>query len=376
MKITSLKLNNFRQFRKKKIDFEGDRTVIVAPNAAGKSSIIEALYMLSHGDSPWELQNGNIVRRSTKAGQNKSTKEIARIEATVETDDELKTAALILSSNGSSTTKQFQVEGSSTNRSKFVNTLSCLLFSPDLIDILMYEPSQRRRFLDHHTSRIHPEISEISLRYMNVLRQRNSLLKMLANGSGNSSRTNSKLGLEYWTEQLISLGSEILLLRHTFLNILNEPSSSYPATIEYIPTVPLHELEDLGTGESIQEIFKQKLEETQKKELKVGVTLVGPHRDDWHLKVNNQDLNTFGSRGEKRIAIADVIFKISNILNKEQGQLPTLLLDDITSELDKENIERLFSEKIAPEQQTIITTTDLDSLPTDISDNSQIITLK
>jgi len=389
MYIQKLILKNFRQFTSKTITFEKNWTIIAAPNARGKSTIIEAIYMISNGESPWESNNVNIIRLdenhaddsiSVPAHQS-ITKGTSRIEALIETDDELTSIALFIKSSGKATTKQFLVGGTSSSKNTFLPYAHCVLFSPDMIDLIMFEPFQRRSFLDVHASSLFPDYSTVSTNYKKVLYPRNCLLKSIAGkrfGNRGSQDTNSGSAaspLDYWTEQLISLGSEVIHKRLELIGSINDVSGPYTTSIVYEPSIPVHELDTLADSTSITDLFTLRLAEKADTEKLIGNTLVGPHRDDWHLHSKELNLNIYGSRGEKRIAIADILFKLNALLTKSIATKPLLLLDDIQSELDEKNTLELFTKKLDPDQQTIITTTHIESIPEDIQSKSHVITL-
>lgn len=406
MKIKTLKIANFRQFEKKEIKFEKNWTIILAPNARGKSTIVESISLLANGTSPWTTNNSTMIRIPPQNGETQTNAYTElkngtfRIESQVETEDELKTISIFVQNKNGALTKQFQIEGHSTTRNKFTDTLHCILFSPDMIDLLMFEPRQRRDFLDTHISQINPDYSHILSNYSKVLRQRNSLLKIIAarryrnNYNGNSSRihngnnsdvngsynkngTPDKSGLTYWTEQLLDLGAKVIQARFKFIDTINSAKSDlYQTTISYIPRVKFPDLAELASDSYIYDSFQKQLSASKPKESVIGNTMVGPHRDDWYLcSKEEQNLNIYGSRGEKRMAIADIIFKINDYLTQHIGEIPVMLLDDISSELDSQNIKKLFDKKIGQNQQTIITTTSLDNIPAKALKLSQIIKL-
>ena len=377
MTVKELKLKNFRQFRAKTLSFTKPWTIIVGRNAQGKSTVIEALYVLSHGESPWESNNSHLITTEEDAASSKRSYEkldssTSRIDATVETADDLVSLAIILTSNGNSTVKQFEIEGSSTNKQNFSSSFNSVLFSPNLIDTLMYEPSQRRTFLDAYAIQLDPHYQRVINDYRKILRQRNSQLKALISSNGPRDRGRS---LQYWTDQLIILGSEILHTRAELADDINTSSENTPAKIIYTPNIDIYNDDELADITSIKELFSNRLEETRKKESYAGITLVGPHRDDWFLSKNGTNLNTYGSRGELRLAIIDVLMRLSDLLAEKKGDVPVLLLDDISSELDRENVKKLFDEKIPASQQAIITTTNINDIPEPIRKRSLVINL-
>ncbi|MEA3357714.1 MAG: DNA replication and repair protein RecF [Patescibacteria group bacterium] len=381
MKIQKLIINNFRQFSKKEIEFDGKWTIITAPNTRGKSTIIEALYMLADGKSPWTNSSTNIIRltsKNQKQNENtytKLTQKFCRIEAEIETDDEIESISIVLENNHHSTTKQFTHKDKKVSLNKFIQIFHTVLFSPDLIDLLMFEPRQRREYLNDQISQLNPDYRPILNNYQRVLRQRNSLLKYLSRQRHNGS-ANHPNSIKFWTEQLLELGAQITLARLEFINKLNSTEQQlYQAQVAYEPSIKLDDIEELANKSYIKDVFKKQITNSKSKELNIGVTLVGPHRDDWYLDSSGQNLNIHGSRGEKRLAIADIIFKMNLLLGHELEQPPIILLDDVASELDKDNTLLLFNEKISKEQQVVITTTDIKSIPPNARKISQIIEL-
>jgi len=124
----------------------------------------------------------------------------------------------------------------------------------------------------------------------------------------------------------------------------------------------------------IEEMLIRALEESKKRDIASGYTNVGPHRDDWNI-FTDQDIKKYGSRGQKRVAIGNLIFKAHEIIASEIRYYPTLLLDDIASELDEENTEQIFDYEILKNQQTFITTVDPEILPKKILDKAQLLNL-
>ncbi len=116
------------------------------------------------------------------------------------------------------------------------------------------------------------------------------------------------------------------------------------------------------------------LENSKKRDIATGYTNVGPHRDDWILS-NGEDIKKFGSRGEKRLAIGQMIFKKQEIIAEKLGFYPILLLDDIASELDEKNSKKIFDKKLLKKQQTFLTIIDPNNLPNDVIKNAQLIDL-
>ena len=123
-----------------------------------------------------------------------------------------------------------------------------------------------------------------------------------------------------------------------------------------------------------EDSLSDSLENCKKRDIATGYTNIGPHRDDWML-TNGSDIKKFGSRGEKRLAIGQMVFKKQEIIAKRLGFYPILLLDDIASELDEKNSEKIFDKELLKRQQTFLTIIDPNDLPNDIVKNAQLIDL-
>jgi DNA replication and repair protein RecF len=400
-------------------DIENNWTIIAAPNACGKSTIIESIHLLASGDSPWTNKQSCLFRqppRNTKTNfpqkQPKDSKSQQkhspnayeklmqnnmRIEAELEKDKDYKHLSIALQRSNGTITKQYEIDGNSTTKNKFTENLHTILFSPHMIDLLMFEPRQRRRFLDSQISRVDYTYNDLTTKYGKVRRQRNHLLKNIKKSkykksshntqkkdakqrhkNNNNSPKNQKNSFKFWTEQLIDLGSKIIKKRIDFIEQINTAlAETYETKLHYIPKVNISELEKLASEKYIADSFRQQLRGVYKKECAIGTTIVGPHRDDWNLQSQTDvNLNLYGSRGEKRMAIADIMFKINNYLIDQIAYKPIILLDDIASELDSDNIKVIFEKKIDPNQQAIITTTNLDLIPSSTKKSSQIIKLE
>jgi DNA replication and repair protein RecF len=123
-----------------------------------------------------------------------------------------------------------------------------------------------------------------------------------------------------------------------------------------------------------KDLLEKEIEKSKKRDIATGYTNTGAHREDWQIH-ENQDVKKYGSRGQKRLAIGKLIFRTQDVFAKENGYYPTLLLDDISSELDKSNTKEILNKDLLSKQQSFITVIDTKNLPKDIVDNAQLIDL-
>jgi DNA replication and repair protein RecF len=265
------------------------------------------------------------------------------------------------------------IDDHKTTSKKFFSQNTATIFNPEKIDLLMLSPSRRRDFLDETISHTNYEYPLILKRFRKLIRQRNSYLKKLSKQfyeKGIIARNDPQLN--FWTKQLVELSAQIYQERISIIKKFKEENFKLEYTFCDKELNIIHQSkEDLKI---IEDILKKTLEENKKKDIATGYTNVGPHRDDWNI-FTDQDIKKYGSRGQKRVAIGNLIFKAHEIIANEIGYYPTLLLDDIASELDQENTQEIFDEKVLEKQQTFITTVDPSILTLYIQNNSQLIDL-
>ena len=342
--IKRLKLTNFRQFKNLELNITKDIVVIHGKNAIGKSTILEAISLITNGISPWA--SGDEYINNEQLEDDKYTR--------IEMETELNNFSFFKSS----AKREFKIDGHNTTPKKFFLNNASSIFNPELIEILMISPSRRRAFLDSVITIIDYEYDTLLKSFNKTLRQRNAYLKKLSKKfyeQGIIARNDPQLN--FWTNEFIKLSN---IIQNQRLDLAKELSSENFKLL-YKPsnrTTPLDE----------------SIEDSKKRDIATGYTNIGPHRDDWDL-VNGKDIKKFGSRGEKRLAIGELIFQTQSAIKSHIGEYPTLLLDDIASELDEKNTKRIFSAKALEQQQTFITVIHKENVPKSILSKAQLIDL-
>ncbi len=356
--ITKLKLKNFRKFKDIELEFNSNLVVLYGDNAQGKSSILEAIHLAFNGSSPWSGSDEYVYNNQN--GINKHS----RIEIT--------TDRKIYAHYKDNNRKVYSIDNHKTTSKKFYSENSATLFNPEKIDLLMLSPNRRREFIDETISHINYEYPSILKGYRKVIRQRNSYLKKLSKQfyeKGVIARNDPQLN--FWTKELAKLATQIYIER---ISIIKKFERDYFKLKYSFCEKELECLIQNSNEKDIEKIITKALEESKKRDIASGYTNVGPHRDDWNI-FTDQDIKKYGSRGQKRVAIGNLIFKAHEIIASEIGYYPTLLLDDIASELDEENIEEIFDYEILKKQQTFITTVDPEILPKQIKEKAQLLNL-
>lgn len=342
MNIDSIRLNNFRNFSKKAMKFSPKTTVIIGPNASGKTNILEAIFLLSTGKS---------FRARVEEEMVNYRQEIARVNGkfvNIKEKDSLNLEVVLTRGKiNIGTTRQ---EGVARKRLlinsvgkrllDFAGNFKVVLFGPEDLELVTESPSLRRRFLDTVLFQVDREYRRALLSYEKGLRQRNKLLYRIREEGL------SRAQLVFWNRLLVKNGDYISEKREDFIEFINQakPLDNQQFSLKYDKSA----------------ISEARLEQYKNEEVAAATTLVGPHRDDFcfYLKKNKKarDIARYGSRGEQRMAV--LWLKLAELLfiQKETGERPTLLLDDIFSELDHEHRDIVI--EVSGGQQTIITTAD------------------
>ena len=356
--LSSLTLQNFRNYSKSSFTFSKTTTIVVGPNAIGKTNLLEAVYILATGrsfraDVEREMIQyreevgrvlGKIVVSSKQPFDLAQDRQVAREE---------KISLEIVITTGQvggqkAPYKKFLVDNTSKRMIDYVGMLKCVVFWPQDLELVTHSPSRRRKYLDSVLSQVDREYRRTFSSYEKGLRSRNRILENIREGQANRNE------LLFWDQLLIKHGGYITNKREEFITFINDQKLTIDGGIM-----------ELMYDHSI--ISEARLEQYKQAEVGAGTTLVGPHRDDFIINIqhstNNKqlitkkDLHTYGSRGEQRLAVLWLKLSELNFIEKKTETRPILLLDDIFSELDHSH--RKFVLDIIPHQQTIITTTDI-----------------
>lgn len=342
--ITNIKLTNFRKFKSLDLNIQSKLVVLHGNNARGKSTVLEAIYLLTNGKSPWAISDEFI-----NTDQNMSEK-FTRIEMT--NNDK------VYSLYKNAGTRVLKIDDQKVSPRKFFDQNASTIFNPEQIEILMISASARRKFLDEIISTVDYEYIETLTLFRKVLRQRNAYLKKLAKKFYDYGIVAiNDVQLNFWTAEFLRL-SEIIQTER--VRIIDEMYSD-DIHIEY-------------TKSNGDTLLADAIENSKRRDIATGYTNIGPHRDDWQL-INGKNIRQFGSRGEKRISIGKLVFKTQDVIKNRLDYYPILLLDDIASELDEENTKSIFNKKELDKQQTFITIIDKKDLPKAIIKDAQFIDL-
>ncbi len=332
--LKSLQLQNFRNYSKRTFEFSPEATLIVGPNAIGKTNVLEAVYLLATGKSFRAEKEIELVRDGAQ---------VARIAS-----EELE----IIWDTRERFSKHYKVNGVPKRQLDFVGNLRAVLFSPQDIELITDSPSIRRKYLDLVLTQVFRDYRAAASVYEKALRQRNRLLRRIRDEGIPREQ------LYYWDELLVMNGKVIHDRRREFLNFLTDAKNDiFPISLQY----------DHST------ITVDRLAKYANEEVGAATTLVGPHRDDFKVLNGKREVRLFGSRGEQRMATFELKLGELAFIKEVTGEDPILLLDDVFSELDHSNRHKLL--EVIPSQQTIMTTTDLHLVEKEFLEGVELVEL-
>jgi DNA replication and repair protein RecF len=360
MKLTNLKLTNFRNFSKYDIDFD-KLNIISGPNGKGKTNILEAIYLLSATKSFRHAKNSDLVLWG---------KDFARIASKITSaEKKFKLDFVVDLRPERIQPKTIKIDDQKRKLFFIIGKLKTVLFSPESLDIILGSPFIRRRFLDFLISQQETKYAKYLLYLSRILKNRNLVLFRI------NQRQASKDELDFWNQELVDYGSFIIFRRSQLIKYFNKILSEKYQDISNKKQELYLEYKNKIKGKSIEEIkksFKDQLKLIQNKEIIMQKTLLGPQRDNLLFKINEKNLEFFGSRGEIRTAILALkLAEIEFLTQKSDGDAPLFLLDDVFSELDEDRKEYLSQQ--LENTQSILTSCDLRTIPAKLREKARMI---
>lgn len=374
MKITKLQLENFRNYKSHAHNFDKELTILVGPNAIGKTNFLEAVYMLSLGKSFRCDEHGDMVNWSHHH---------LRCTGEIQLEDE-RLKLEVFYSHQPLKKKNFKRNGVNLKNRDYLGNLITVLFQPEDLNMLYLSPALRRRYLDILLSQIDRSYLSDLLDCQHVLRQRNALLRSLREKEHPALFED----LEVWNDELIKFAIPLTEKRLQAVNFFNQnlprhyseiAGESSKIVIEYHSRILNQEKSSNSQKHSLQEpessspqsseqsysktlqmSFKKALTERQKLDIIRSHTSIGPHRDDLIFYLNDKEISKTASRGEYRTLLLALKLTEIEFIKEKTGKLPVLLLDDVFSELDRKRQTHLL--KSIKGCQTIITTTDIENI--------------
>jgi DNA replication and repair protein RecF len=349
MIITKINLVGFRNYSNCTINFGKNMNIFVGDNAQGKTNILEGITFLSLTKSHRIGVSPNIImfgkNRCKINGVVKKNKIISKLEIEMNEDS-----------------KKLRVNKTDIKRvADYISYLNTIIFTPDDLEIVKGSPNVRRNLLNIQLSQLSKEYIKNYNEYNKLLKTRNEYLKILFNNS-----IADENYLDIITDKLIDKAIYIYQKRKEYIDLVNLSINKYYYSIasdegifvKYVPNINFDEYD----SESLRKKLKHTYKKNYLKELNYGMTIYGPHRDDFYFEYKGNDLRFYGSQGQQKLAV--LTFKLSEIpiFKDITGTEPVLLLDDIFSEFDIKKRNKLLKIINTDDIQSIITTTDLKNI--------------
>ncbi|MBA9085909.1 DNA replication and repair protein RecF [Fontibacillus solani] len=350
MFVKTLSLQHYRNYETLSLDSFGNVNLMIGRNAQGKTNLLEALLVLA-------------LTKSHRTAKDKELISFGSNNAAVSAEIEKKYGTVNLELQFSNQGKKAKLNGLEQRKlSDFVGALNAVMFAPEDLEIVKGTPGIRRRFLDMEIGQVQPSYLFHLQQYQKVLLQRNNLLKQ-AFGKG----PEITVMLDVWNEQLVEHGVKIIKKRKQFIRKLQKwaqgihegiTGGGEKLQLSYIPSFGEADEEDEAV---LLQQFMIKLSQMRDQEIRRGMTLCGPHRDDLAFHINGNEAQVYGSQGQQRTTALSLKLAEIELIHEEIGEYPILLLDDVLSELDPYRQTQLI-ETFQSKVQTFITATGIESI--------------
>ena len=315
------------------MNFDQGTNILYGDNAQGKTNILEAVYLAGTSKSHKGSKDREMIRFEN---------EESHIRMMVKKGDLSYKIDMHLRKNKA---KGVAINGLPIRKAR---ELLGVFFSPEDLNIIKNGPGERRRFLDSELCQLDGVYITELAGYNHIVNQRNRLLKDCYMNPG------LKSTLDVWDMQMVDYGKKIIGKREAFVEELNEIARGLHKGL----TGGIEELEILYEPSVTAAEFEDKLSRNRERDLRMKLTSVGPHRDDFCVKVNGIDIRRYGSQGQQRTAALSLKLSEIYLVKKKIRDTPVLLLDDVLSELDSSRQTYLLES--IHDIQTLITCTGLD----------------
>ena len=355
--IRKLNLINFRNYKKTSINLDKKINILIGDNAQGKTNILESIYFLALTKS-YRTADFNLINKES---------ELTKVKGEIKINNIYKSMSVELSKEK----KHVKINNNEIRKiSDYITNLNVILVSPEDINILQGTPAERRNFLNIELSQLSKNYIKKYNEFNRILKIRNNYLKMLYKSSNTDKRY-----LDSVTENLIEREIDIYQERKKFIDSINDQISKIYEDISGIKNFKvIYETNvDLGdfSKEKIRENLLKKYKTNLNKEIENGMTIYGPHRDDLFFLIENEDIKLYGSQGQQKIAIIALKLSEIEIFKRITNTYPIVLLDDIFSELDTKNRNKLIN-YINSDIQVIITANDTRGINKKLLNNAKI----
>ena len=377
MRLRVLELDEFRSFRRLRLAIDPAGFRAIGPNASGKSTILEAIAMLATTRSPRTSTEREIAHWDS--GSDLAVPPYARLQGEFERNDglhQLEIGVTLRDRAQSPLKKLVRFDDRPVRAVDAVGQFATVHFSPEDVNLVSGAPSARRRYLDVAVSQSSRPYLRALSRYGRVLEQRNSLLRSLSRDRITPQTGRPARELPFWDAELTAAAADLLAFRLGAIQALSSRAQQHfqqltgdaslaityaSPRVDLPETIPANEdwrSPPQALRQALSAAFSRSLGSLAGEELRRGITVVGPHRDDISILANGADLAKYGSRGQQRLAVVAMKLAELDLLGDSLGEPPVLLLDDVLSELDMARREMIVAALAARQAQICVTATD------------------
>lgn len=348
MIISKLDLVNFRNHNKINLEFNPHMNIIVGENASGKTNILESIVVLALTKSYKSISDADLITFS---------KSKLKIKGNIREEQTFKNLEVEITKSG----KIVKLNNKKINcLAKYISNLKVVIFTPNDLELIKGSPNIRRNLLNIELSQLYSLYLTTYNQYNKLLKTRNEYLKLLfTNGIAD------KKYFDILTDKLIEKAIIIYKFRYQYLEKINTNMDGIFKSITGQCGVKILYKPNISFVEYKDDLMKIKMLETYKinyqKELHLGMTIFGPHRDDFQFVYQDKDMKVYSSQGQQKSAVLAYKLATIPIFDEKSGTKPVLLLDDIFGELDLKKRIKLLN-YISSDIQSIITTTDLKNI--------------
>ena len=351
MFLNKILLTNFRNYSNLELNFDKNINIFIGNNAQGKTNILESIYVLSLTKSHRCNKDLFLIKNDCL---------FTKVKGTVSNNDRNNNYEILINKEG----KRVSINDNPLKKvSDYISNINTIMFCPDDLEIIKGTPSNRRSFLNIEIGQFYNSYIKILNEYNKLLKQRNEYLK---------TDNFNKVYFDILTDKLIEKNIEIYEYRIKFIEKINQNITKIYKSITKKENIKViyESCIEKDTKENMIYNLREKYDRVYDSELFQKMTLIGVHRDDFSIYIDNIKINNYGSQGQHRIAI--LCFKLAEIeLYKEKNIKPIILLDDIFSELDTRKKSSIIK-YINNDLQVFITTTDLNNLNKRLIKNADI----
>lgn len=383
MEIERLSLRHFRNYTRLDLPFGSGATLLYGPNAAGKTSILEAIALLALSKSPRTSVDRELIGWETP--HTELIPATARISADIRRQDRTTHLDVIIQArsepqtqgtSGGSATKVLRVDGKPVRASDLIGFARMVFFAPTDLELITGAPAERRRWIDAMLSQLDGTYLRTLNHYQKVITQRNSLLRLWRERGATPRNAASELA--FWDEQLAQAGAYIMAQRRTALHELSRIAAQTYAAISDQATLlearyAANMTSPWDNQSDAHEALLSAYTKSHTEDMARMQTTVGPHRDDIVVHDRGVDLGSFGSRGQQRSTVLALKMAEVAVMHARSGERPILLLDDVLSELDALRRMHILALIAEPSQQSILTATGVGDFTADFLASAHVL---